>query len=1016
MRKFKETILILLAMYTGVSALEHSDSRSLFLWYETPARRFTQSLPLGNGRLGMMVFGGVKEDHIVLNEESVWSGSISDDNRREAYKRLPDIRRLLQQGRNDEAERLVNQTFTCKGKGSGQGKGANVPFGCYQVLGNLVIQFETNSDSTSEYQRQLDIGTAVADVRYQQNGSKYHRQYFVSAPDEVGVIRLTADEPGALTFKVKLDRPERFDTRVVAKDELLMTGRLNNGKGSDGVRYAARIRVITSGGVLRAIGSQLAVNNADTATILFAAETDYHGIVLRDRRIDDPVAKTAEVITAAASKPYKTLLAEHMADYKRLFDRVAISLDHGKPTDRQNTLLPTDKRIEAFAKTAVDPGLEALYFNFGRYLLISSSRPGTLPANLQGIWAQEIQTPWNGDWHLDINIQMNYWPAEVCNLSDCHMPMLRLIESLQEPGRVTAKEYYNGNGWVAHVITNPWGFTAPGERASWGSTVSGSGWLCEHLWEHYAFNNDKEYLRWAYPIMKGSAQFYLDMLVTDPNHGWLVTAPSNSPENSFLIENGVIAHTCMGPTVDMQILRELFDNCIKASEILGVDQKFSKDLRVKRAQLAPNQIGPDGRLQEWLEPYEEPDPHHRHISHMYGLYPHYELTPQVDPKLAAAASKSLERRGFKGDVGWANAWKISLYARLLDRQQAYSYLKRLIAKNAFPNLFNACWPGRVFQIDGNLGGTAGIAEMLLQSHAGTIYLLPALPSAWPTGHVKGLCARGGFEVDITWKSGQLTEALIHSKNGSPCRVVYGTRTIQFETRARQTYRFNHDLKEPSDPATRFYDPVKQQIEGWMVCVDPRLLVHNEVNERTLGALVNHLQRINYIMPAQSLERMHKMHIWIELDNPALAKINKEHMQYHPDRAWLVEHSLDPRLAKHVHIPKAVNMLKSHMWAKQPYVVLHELSHAYHDHYFGYDDPEILKIYNRAMEEGLYDKALLYTGKRVRHYGATNQMEYFAEATEAYFGVNDFYPFVRAELKEHDPEGYALMERIWGKIR
>ena len=641
MIKFKEAVLILLAIYTGISVAELSDDCSLVLWYETPADRFTQSLPLGNGRLGMMVFGGIEEDRIVLNEESVWSGSISDDNRREAYKQLPDIRRLLQQGRNDEAERLVNQTFTCKGKGSGHGKGANVPFGCYQVLGNLVIQFENDSGSASEYHRKLDLSTAVTEVRYQKKGSKYRRQYFVSTPDQVGVIHLTADETGSLAFKVKLDRPERFETKLVAKYELLMTGQLNNGKGSGGVSYAARIHVITSGGVLKTIGNQLVVNNADTATILFAAETDYYGIVPRDRRIDNPVTKTAELIAAAASKPYKTLLADHIADYKRLFDRVAISLDDGKSKDRKNALLPTDKRVEAFAKTAMDPDLEALYFNFGRYLLISSSRHGTLPANLQGIWAEEIQTPWNGDWHLDINIQMNYWPAEVCNLSDCHMPMLRLIESLQEPGRITAKEYYNSNGWVAHVITNPWGFTAPGERASWGSTVSGSGWLCEHLWEHYAFNNDKEYLRWAYPILKGSAQFYLDMLVTEPNHGWLVTAPSNSPENSFLMENGVTAHTCMGPTVDMQILRELFDNCIKASEILGVDQRFSKDINVKRAQLAPNQIGPDGRLQEWLEPYEEPEPHHRHISHMYGLYPYYELTPQVDPKLAAASSKSL---------------------------------------------------------------------------------------------------------------------------------------------------------------------------------------------------------------------------------------------------------------------------------------------------------------------------------------------------------------------------------------
>ena len=1013
MIKFKEAVLILLAIYTGISVAELSDDCSLVLWYETPADRFTQSLPLGNGRLGMMVFGGIEEDRIVLNEESVWSGSISDDNRREAYKQLPDIRRLLQQGRNDEAERLVNQTFTCKGKGSGHGKGANVPFGCYQVLGNLVIQFENDSGSASEYHRKLDLSTAVTEVRYQKKGSKYRRQYFVSTPDQVGVIHLTADETGSLAFKVKLDRPERFETKLVAKYELLMTGQLNNGKGSGGVSYAARIHVITSGGVLKTIGNQLVVNNADTATILFAAETDYYGIVPRDRRIDNPVTKTAELIAAAASKPYKTLLADHIADYKRLFDRVAISLDDGKSKDRKNALLPTDKRVEAFAKTAMDPDLEALYFNFGRYLLISSSRHGTLPANLQGIWAEEIQTPWNGDWHLDINIQMNYWPAEVCNLSDCHMPMLRLIESLQEPGRITAKEYYNSNGWVAHVITNPWGFTAPGERASWGSTVSGSGWLCEHLWEHYAFNNDKEYLRWAYPILKGSAQFYLDMLVTEPNHGWLVTAPSNSPENSFLMENGVTAHTCMGPTVDMQILRELFDNCIKASEILGVDQRFSKDINVKRAQLAPNQIGPDGRLQEWLEPYEEPEPHHRHISHMYGLYPYYELTPQVDPKLAAASSKSIAQRGFEGDVGWANAWKISLYARLLDRQQAYNYLKRLIAKNAFPNLFNACWPGRVFQIDGNFGGTAGIAEMILQSHAGTIHLLPALPSAWPTGHVKGLCARGGFEVDMTWKSGQLSEALVRSKNGSTCRVVYGKQTVQFETRPGQTYRFNHDLKELSDPATRFYDPVKQQIEGWIVHVDPQLLEgeHNEEGARTLKMLANHLQRIAILLPEEKLAKMQKLEIWIERHHPTLGA-----MQYHPNLGWLESHGHDPRLDKKVHIPRAKNLLSRHQMIKHPAVVLHELAHAYHDQYLGFDNPRIIDAYNKAKASGLYEKVLLYNDKKVRHYGMRDHKEYFAEGTEAYFYRNDFYPFVRAELKEHDPGLHDLLSDIWGPLQ
>ena len=794
MKKFRLQILMMLVIHAVVSAAELPSDRSLILWYETPARHFTQSLPLGNGRLGMMVFGGVEKDRIVLNEESIWSGSPSENNRPDAHKQLPEIRRLLQQGKNDQAERLVNQTFTCKGDGSGHGKGANVPFGCYQVLGNLSMEFETDQDSTTDYHRRLDLSTAVAEVRHRSNGVSYRRRYFTSAPDQVGVIRLTTDKPAALTFGISLDRPERFITEAVANSELLMTGQLNDGRDGGGVRYAARIRIITAGGNVTVTGNKLKVRNADAATVLFAAETDYHGVVPRERKIDDPRAKTAEVIAAAAAKRYEVMLADHIADHRRFFDRVSVSLDDGRSVSRRNALLATDRRITAFAETADDPKLAALYFNFGRYLLIGSSRPGTLAANLQGIWAEEIQTPWNGDWHLDINIQMNYWPAEVCGLGDCHVPMLRLIESLQEPGRETAKAYYNADGWVAHVITNAWGFTAPGERASWGSTVSGSAWLCEHLWEHYAFTEDEQYLRWAYPIMKGSAQFYLDMLITEPAHGWLVTAPSNSPENSFRMKNGTAAHTCMGPTVDMQILRELFGNCITAGEILGVDEEFRENLKAKCARLAPNQIGPDGRLQEWLEPYDEPDPHHRHISHMYGLYPYHELTPQVAPKLAEAAGKSLERRGFKGDVGWANAWKIALYARLLDRDRAYGYLKRLIGKNAFPNLYNACWPGRTFQIDGNFGGTAGIAEMLMQSHAGEIHLLPTLPDAWPTGSIKGLCARGGFVVDIQWKNQALSHVKILSKAGSDCKIRYKSRVIDMKTEKGKLYILNDNLE------------------------------------------------------------------------------------------------------------------------------------------------------------------------------------------------------------------------------
>jgi alpha-L-fucosidase 2 len=794
MKQLGQKICILFIIHAVVSAAELSGDSTTILWYETPARHFTQSMPLGNGRLGMMVLGGVKKDRIVLNEESVWSGSPSDDNRPDAHKQLPEIRRLLQEGRNDEAERLVNQTFTCKGQGSGHAKGANLPFGCYQVLGNLSIEFDTDPNSITDYRRRLDLSTALADVRYESNGVSYHRRYFTSAPDEVGVIRLMADGAGALTFGISLDRPERFSTEAVANNELLMTGQLNDGRGGGGVKYAARIRVLTTGGNVTAAGNRLKVSKANTATILFAAETDYHGVVPRERKIDDPRAKTAEVIAAAVAKGYTAILADHITDHRRFFDRVSISLDDGKPVSQKNSLLATDKRIKVFAKTAEDANLAALYFNFGRYLLICSSRSGTLPANLQGIWAEEIQTPWNGDWHLDINIQMNYWPAEVCGLGDCHIPMLRLIEALQQPGRKTAKAYYNAEGWVAHVITNAWGFTAPGERASWGSTVSGSAWLCEHLWEHYAFIQDEEYLRWAYPIMKGSAQFYLDMLITEPAHGWLVTAPSNSPENAFRMKNGKAAHTCMGPTVDMQILRELFANCVATAEILAVDEDFRESLRAKRTRLAPNQSGPDGRLQEWLEPYDEPNPHHRHISHMYGLYPYYELTPQVAPKLAEAAGKSLERRGFRGDVGWANAWKTGLYARLLDSDQAHGYLKRLIGLNAFPNLFNACWPGRVFQIDGNFGGTAGMAEMLLQSHAGEIHLLPALPDAWPAGRVKGFCARGGFVVDIEWENRALSRLKILSKAGSDCRIRYKSKVTDMKTEKGRSYVLDGNLK------------------------------------------------------------------------------------------------------------------------------------------------------------------------------------------------------------------------------
>ncbi|WOB49122.1 glycoside hydrolase family 95 protein [Xanthomonas hydrangeae] len=734
---------------------------ALQLWYREPANEWVQALPVGNGRLGAMVWGGIAHERLQLNEDTLYAGGPYDATSPDALAALPQVRALIFAGRYAEAETLADAKLLSRPL-------KQMP---YQPLGDLLLDFD-RADGISEYRRQLDLDTGVATTTFRSGGAVHKREVFVSAQSQCIVVRLSCDRPRAISLRVGIDSPQTGEV-AVEQGGLLFSGRNGSFAGIDGkLRFALRVLPQIKGGTVSDLRDRLRIEGADEVVLLLTAATSYQRFDAVD---GDPLALTAASLKQAGKLDYAALLRAHLVDHQRLFRRVAIDLGTSEAAK-----LPTDKRVQAFAK-GNDPAMAALYHQFGRYLLICSSRLGSQPANLQGIWNDLMQPPWESKYTININTEMNYWPSEANALHECVEPLESMLFDLAKTGAHTARAMYDAPGWVVHNNTDLWRQAGPIDGAKWSLWPMGGVWLLQQLWDRWDYGRDRAYLGKIYPLFKGAAEFFVATLVKDPQTGAMVTNPSMSPENQHPFN----AALCAGPTMDAQLLRDLFAQCIAMSKLLKVDDAFAQQLSTLREQLPPNRIGKAGQLQEWQQDWDmqAPEIHHRHISHLYALHPSSQINLRDTPELAAAAKRTLETRG-DNTTGWGIGWRLNLWARLSDAEHAYRILQLLISpERTYPNLFDAHPP---FQIDGNFGGTAGITEMLLQSWGGSVFLLPALPSAWPRGSVRGLRVRGGASVDLEWDGGRLQQARVHSDRGGRYQLSYAGQTLDLELGAGRT--------------------------------------------------------------------------------------------------------------------------------------------------------------------------------------------------------------------------------------